>query len=115
MEIFNIILDWIPTVIVMMIVAFLSFKFIQNEKTNVKEWLLLAVSEAEKALGFGTGKLKLRQVYQTFVETFPVFSKLISFDTFSLWVDDALATMYHLISTNTNINEYIGIDNNKEE
>lgn len=115
MEVLNIILDWIPTVIVMMVAAFLSFKFIQNEKANVKEWLLFAVTEAEKALGSGTGKLKLRQVYQMFVETFPVFSKLIGFETFSLWVDEALAAMYHLISTNTSINEYIGIDNNKEE
>ena len=114
MEIFNTILEWLSTVAVIMIVAFLSFKFIQNEKTNIKEWLLLAVTEAEKALGSGTGKLKLRQVYQMFVETFPVFSKLVGFDTFSLWVDDALATMYHLISTNISINEYIGIDNKKE-
>ena len=114
MEIFNTILEWLSTVAVIMIVAYLSFKFIQNEKTNIKEWLLLAVTEAEKALGSGTGKLKLRQVYQMFVETFPVFSKLVGFDTFSLWVDDALATMYHLISTNISINEYIGIDNKKE-
>lgn len=115
MEILNTILDWIPTVIVVMIVAFLSYKFIQNEKVNVKEWLLLAVTEAEKSLGSGTGKLKLRQAYQMFVETFPVFSKLVGFDTFSIWVDDALSTMYHLIATNTNINEYIGIRNNTEE
>lgn len=115
MQILNTILEWMPTVSVVMIVAFLSYKFIQNEKVNVKEWLLLAVTEAEKALGSGTGKLKLRQVYQMFVETFPVFSKLIGFDTFATWVDDALATMYHLIATNTNINEYIGIGNNTEE
>lgn len=115
MEILNIILDWIPTIIVIMIVVLLSYKFIRHEQVNVKEWLLLAVSEAEKALGSGTGQLKLRQTYQMFVEVFPVFSKLIGFDTFSMWVDDALERMKHLINTNTSINEYIGTENNTEE
>ena len=34
---------------------------------KVREWLLWAVTEAEKELGGGTGALKLRQVYDLFV------------------------------------------------
>lgn len=42
---------------------------------KVKEWLLWAVTEAEKELGSGTGQLKLRQVYDLFVQRFPVITK----------------------------------------
>ena len=35
----------------------------EAQLAKVKEWLLWAVTEAEKDLGGGTGKLKLRQVY----------------------------------------------------
>lgn len=73
MEILNSILNWIPTIVIIMIAVFLFFKFIRHEQVNVKEWLLLAVTEAEKALGSGTGQLKLRQTYQMFVKTFPAF------------------------------------------
>lgn len=43
----------------------------EKQLAKVKEWLLWAVTEAEKDLGGGTGKLKLRQVYDLFVQRFP--------------------------------------------
>lgn len=82
-------------------------KMLKNEEKSVKEWLLLAVTEAEKALGGGTGKLKLRQTFQAFVSTFPVFSKFISYETFEGWVDEALDDMRHLLETNDNIAGYV--------
>ena len=57
---------------------------------KVKEWLLWAVLEAERELGSGTGNLKLRMVYGAFVRMFPWVARVISFDTFSVWVDEAL-------------------------
>lgn len=74
---------------------------------SVKEWLLYAVTMAEKALGSGTGQLKLRYVYNMFIEKFPYMSKIITFDMFSGLVDEALETMRHLMETNTAIEEYV--------
>ena len=91
-----------------------AVKMIRNEEKCVKEWLLLAVSEAEKALGGGVGKLKLRTAFQSFVKTYPVFSKLVSFETFSYWVDDALDEMKKLIQTNEKAAEYISPAAEKE-
>lgn len=77
---------------------------------SVKEWLLIAVTEAEKALGGGTGKLKLRQVYDLFVQRFPWLAKIVSFDTFSGWVDEALDEMREMLSENTAVANYVAGD-----
>lgn len=76
----------------------------------VKNWLLLAVVEAEKALGSGTGQLKLRYVYDLFITRFKYLSLVISFSQFSMLVDDALVLMREAISNNKQIENYI---NNK--
>ena len=68
---------------------------------KVREWLLWAVTEAEKELGGGTGKLKLRQVYDLFVTRFPWLVRVVSFDLFSDMVDDALEEMRSMLQTNT--------------
>ena len=54
---------------------------------KVREWLLFAVTQAEKELGGGTGQIKLRYVYDMFVVKFPSLVKFISFETFSFMVD----------------------------
>lgn len=72
----------------------LAYKFFNQPSSKqvakVKEWLLLAVLEAEKQFGSGTGQLKLRSVYDLFVSRFPWVAKIVSFSTFSGWVDEAL-------------------------
>lgn len=73
----------------------------------LKEWLLYAVTLAEKELGSGTGKLKLRQVYDLFLIRFPWLAKIISFDTFSKYVDEALEQMKGLLSTNVNVQTFV--------
>lgn len=79
-----------------------------NEQiSKIKEWLLYAVCEAEKELGNGTGKLKLRMVYGMFIDKFPQIAKVISFDTFSTWVDDALANMRQMLAINSAVRNYI--------
>ena len=79
----------------------------EEQIAAVKEWLLWAVIQAEKDLGSGTGKLKLRQVYDLFVTKFPWVAKHISFTSFSIWVDEALIEMKKLLETNAYINMFV--------
>ena len=65
------------------------------------------MSQAEKELGSGTGQIKLRQVYDMFIERFPVFSKLIPFMMFSSWVDTALEFLKDQIEKNNKIKEFV--------
>lgn len=74
---------------------------------KVREWLLWAVTEAEKELGGGTGKLKLRQVYDLFVTRFPWLAKIVSFELFSDMVDDALDEMREMLQNNKAVKELV--------
>lgn len=74
---------------------------------NIKEWLKWAVVEAEKQLGSGTGQLKLRLVYNSAVNKFPFIVSLVSFEVFSLWVDEALEWMKSQLETNEAISQYV--------
>lgn len=74
---------------------------------SVKEWLLFAVTEAEKKLGGGTGKLKLRFVYDMFIQKFPHTSCLISFEMFSGLVDEALEKMRAMLENNKAVETYV--------
>lgn len=78
-----------------------------DQLAKVREWLLYAVTEAEKAFGSQTGKLKLRYVYDMFLGKFGWIARLISFETFSDLVDDALVEMRGLLDTNDAIAEYV--------
>ena len=79
----------------------------EAELSKVREWLLWAVTEAEKDLGGGTGKLKLRQVYDLFVTRFPWLAKLVSFELFSDMVDDALEEMREMLDTNQAVKAFV--------
>lgn len=78
-----------------------------EQREKVKEWLLWAVTEAEKELGSGTGQLKLRQVYDLFLQRFPAVAKRISFATFSCWVDKALIDMREMLNKNKTIYQMV--------
>ena len=67
---------------------------------KVREWLLLAVTNAEMELGSKTGKLKLRMVYDAFLTKFPWLAPVISFDRFAKLVDDALDEMRDMLDKN---------------
>ena len=90
-------------------------KFIQLSKDKkiemISEWLLLAVVQAEKELGGGTGQIKLRYVYDMFISKFKYISMLISFNQFSAMVDIALDKMREMLSNNTNLKSYINGEN----
>lgn len=74
---------------------------------KVKEWLLLAVTQAEKELGGGTGQLKLRYVYDLFLTKFPWLAKIISFAQFSLYVDEALEKMKEMLKSNVAVQNLV--------
>ena len=77
-----------------------------------KEWLLWAVTQAEAELGSGTGQLKLRAVSDLFIQRFPAVAKAISFDTFIVWVDEALAEMREMLKQNKAVKEFVEGDIN---
>lgn len=81
--------------------------FAVNQRKNIIEWLLYVVMVAEKELGSKTGKIKLRQVYNDFVVTFPVISKIITFSTFSGLVDVALVEMKKILATNAECKKFV--------
>ena len=73
----------------------------------VREWLLWAVTQAGKELGGGTGQLKLRYVYNMFIERFNYLAGIITFDMVSGMVDEALAEMKKMLSTNAAAQNYV--------
>lgn len=79
----------------------------EEQIKKVKEWLLWACTEAEKALGEKTGKLKLRMVYGMFVDKFTWVAKMITFEEFSNLVDSALEEMKLLIESNEAVKGFI--------
>ena len=76
----------------------------------LKEWLKYAVIMAEKELGEGTGQLKLREVYDMAIRQFPWLIKIVSFEQFSDYVDEALVWMEDQLSKNRRIEGYIAGD-----
>ena len=96
-------------VLIAVIIEITAFAKLSRKKKveNIKEWLKLAVVEAEKTLGGGTGQLKLRYVYDQAVAQFPWIASLVPFETFSAWVDEALEWMEKQLEQNQAITNYI--------
>lgn len=80
-----------------------------KQKEKVKEWLVWACIEAEKVLQSGTGQAKLRRVYNAFiaVRAFSWLAKIISFDTFSAYVSEALAEAKKMIINSESLAVYV--------
>lgn len=105
------------TVVISLVVRFLGMPT-EKQKSKVKEWLIWACIEAERALQSGTGQLKLREVWSTFcaVPTFTWVARIITFELFSEWVSDALVEVKQMLISNNTLAEYVyGKDNAEEE
>ena len=93
------------------VIAVQSYRFgkmpTKDQMEAIREWLLMAVTEAERELGGGTGQLKLRYVYDLFVTRFPWAAKVIPFGTFSDLVDEALVEMRELLDKNEAVLMYV--------
>lgn len=94
------------SVIVGLVIKF--FKLPTNEQIKkVKEWLIFACMEAEKELGEKTGQLKLRMVYDMFLSKFTWLAKVITFEKFSQYVDEALDKFKEMLSDNKAVQELV--------
>lgn len=78
-----------------LVIGFAIYKIFGIDK--IREWLLLAVSDAEREYGSGTGKLKLVRVYDRFIEKFPKLQAIVPFALFSWLVDEALGVMRKML------------------
>lgn len=97
--------------VIMFVITFLRMGQQQQIKM-ISEWLLLAVVQAEKELGSGTGEIKLRYVYDKFIQKFGKMAMIISFEQFSSMVDVALDKMRNMLSSNAQLVNYV--NNSKE-
>lgn len=89
-------------------VAVKFFKMPTKEQINcLKEWLKLAVIQAEKELGEKTGQAKLRYVYDLFLTKFNWLAKVITFEQFSAYVDEALEWMRNQLESNEAIKNIV--------
>ena len=110
----NVINNWylyIATISVVILAAMTIHQFLRKptieQYNQVKEWILYAVIEAEKTLGRKTGQIKLRMVWDMFIERFPHISPFVTFDMFSGWVDVALIKMREMIQSNKAVSDYV--------
>ena len=106
--------NWLTIILSIAALAVFVVKVVQFVRSpsdkqieNLKEWLKLAVTEAEAALGSGTGQLKLRDVYDMAVEKFPWVGEFVTFETFSTWVDEALEWMNNQLESNEKVKAYV--------
>ena len=106
--------NWYIIIAMAAVIAFAAltiFYFLKMPRSEqikkVQEWLLIAIAEAEKALGGGTGQLKLRYVYERFLTVFPAVAKFVKFEKFSELVDLALDKFKVLMEENKKVEEYV--------
>lgn len=93
-------------IFVIMILGLLIWYLITNPY-RIKEWLIGAVTLAEKEWGSGTGAIKLRVVYDSFITKYSIVGKFIPFSVFSDWVDIALKFMREQLEKNNNVKEKV--------
>ena len=98
----------VAVIAVIIFVAVKFFKMPTKEQINcLKEWLKLAVIQAEKELGEKTGQAKLRYVYDLFLTKFNWLAKVITFEQFSAYVDEALEWMRNQLESNEAIKNIV--------
>lgn len=94
-------------VIVAMCIKFANLPT-QSQIKKCKEWLVWACMQAEKELGEKTGQLKLRMVYDMFLTKFPWLAKVITFEQFSKYVDEALERFKKMLESNVAVQKIVG-------
>lgn len=100
-------------ILIIAIIAIILISVITLRFKSFRNWLVYAVSEAEKYLGSGTGKLKIRYAYNLAIKQYPVIAKIIPWYLFSRLIDSALVVMREMISNNENI--AVAIEGKTEE
>lgn len=106
--------NWFNVVGILIIAAgavFAGKKFMDKDKAQkieaIREWLKYGVTVTERALGNGTGELKLRMLYSMLTQQFSYAAKLLTFEQFSTMVDEALLWMKKQLESNVNVSRLI--------
>lgn len=86
------------------IVEFIGYPT-EKKIREIKDRLLIYVTEAELALGGSTGALKLSQVYDEFCKQFPYVKKWISIEDLEEMVDEVLPTMREILEKHNTLSE----------
>lgn len=101
----------IGIIALLVVLGYAIYKFAsltwEEQLEKVKEWLLWAVVEAEKELGYDSGQVTVGYVYELFVDKFPWVSKLISAEKFNELVEDALEIVQALLRGSSELQEYV--------
>lgn len=100
---------WIFAIAVTTLTSVVVFFNLAKEKRieKIKEWLLYACTLAEKELGSGTGQVKLRYVYDLFLDKFKFMSMIITFEQFSNLVDNSLDRLREMLKNNKEIKKLV--------
>ena len=72
----------------------------QVKYEQIRGWLLQAIILAEQEYGSGTGRMKLSAVYDAFCIALPWIARVISFETFAKYVDEALEEAKEILAKN---------------
>lgn len=104
--------SFLVVIIACLVVAYVYVKKFRNLPTQqqlemIKAWLLAIVIEAERTFGSKTGKIKLSWAYSQFISAFPSLSEVISFELFSMLVDEVLEQMREILKSNSNAKNYV--------
>lgn len=91
-------------VIVLAVTGYFVWRFFRQSGEiryeQIRGWLLQAVILAEQEYGSGTGRMKLSAVYDAFCIALPWIARVISFETFAKYVDEALEEAKEILAKN---------------
>lgn len=94
-------------VAVLAVTGVFIYRFFRQTKgvryEQVRGWLLQAVILAEQEYGSGTGRMKLSAVYDAFCAALPWVARVLSFDTFAMYVDEALDEAKDILAGNADM------------
>lgn len=114
MEILSMILDFIPLIIVLLVLVCGVITFFKDKK-NLKNTLLYLCTEAEKQYGSKTGQIKLSYTWDQACQAFPFLTKFLTFDMFSKMVDKCLVNFKNMVISNEKVAEYVGAEKKIEK
>lgn len=117
MDFISLNIDLIVIVVILLaIFIFVSYKFLtqpsDKRKYQIKQMLLIMVTEAEKLYGSKTGKLKFSYVYGELITKLP-YLRYIPLSVIESLIEESLEEMKHLLESNPRIAEIVNKDNSK--
>lgn len=102
---------FVALIVIFLVIVYGAYEIIATpsgkQLEKIREWLIYACLKAEQELQSGTGQLKLRMVYDSFLIRFRWLSVIISFEVFSGLVDEALEKMNKMLKENKDVRRLV--------